>query len=197
MMNDEMLELLEIIKQENGRYGVFYVGMNDPVRHFIARIEDRETLYHQWDIPLETFGGMMTVDIFPMGGMPRGEEVEYYNDVTQYAREYDDLTVEFPNPSKEIEERRLYCKKYVLDALMKYDPKNSDYLFTIPTKPGWLVYRREYWDNRILMDFEGEQFYGPEGFHGLLSDHYGEDYMTPPAENRRVSIHRTTTFHKL
>lgn len=195
MMNEEMLELLEIIKQENGRYGVFYAGFNDPVRHFIARIEDRETLYHQWDIPLETFGGMITVDIFPMGGMPKGEEEMFYNDVMQKAWEYDDLTVEFPNPDAEIQKRRAFCKRYVLDALAKYPASDSDYLFTIPTKPGRLIFDRAYWDEQILMDFEGEQFWGPRGYDGLLTAHYG-DYMTPPPENRRVSIHRTTIYHK-
>lgn len=195
MMNDEMLELLEIIKQENGRYGVFYVGFNDPVRHFIARIEDRETVYHQWDIPLETFGGMMTVDIFPMAGMPKGQEEEYYNDIMNYAWEYDDLTCEFPNPSPEIQVRRALCKQYVLDALTKYRPTESNYLFTIPTKPGRLIFNRHYWDEKIMMDFEGEQFWGPKDYDGMLSAHYG-DYMTPPPDNKRISIHRTTYFHK-
>ncbi len=197
MMNDEMLELLEIIKQENGRYGVFYAGFDDPVRHFIARIEDRETLYHQWDIPLETFGGMITVDIFPMAGMPKGQEEEYYQHVTEYAWEYDDLTCEFPNPTKEIQDRRQFCKQYVLDAMLKYAPRESDYLFTIPTKPGHIVFNRAFWDKKILMDFEKERFWGPSGYEGVLSTHYGPDYMTPPPESRRISIHRTTTFHKL
>ncbi len=196
MMNEEMLELLDIIKQENGRYGVFYAGFDDPVRHFIARIEDRETLYHQWDIPLETFGGMIVLDIFPMAGMPKGQEDAYYQEVLQYAGEYDDLTVEFSKPDEGIQKRREICKKYVLDALLQYKPRESDFLFTIPTKPGRLVFERKYWDDRILMEFEGYHFYGPVGYDGLLLSHYGQEYMIPPEENRRVSIHRTTIFHK-
>lgn len=198
MFHEDMLKLLELVKKENGRYGVFYAAFNDPVRHFIARIEDRETVYHQWDIPLETFGGLISLDIFPMAGMPKGydEALAFYDDVMKYSWEYDDLTVEFPDADQEIAERRAFCKKYVLDKMLEYPAKDSEYLFTIPTKPGApLIFRRDYWDEKILMDFEGEKFYGPKNYDEILTQHYG-DYMTPPPENRQVSIHRTTVFHK-
>ncbi len=198
MMNEDMLQLLKIIREENGRYGTFYVGQDDPARAFIARLEDRETCYHQWDIPLETFGGQMVVDIFPLSGMPEDEAecLQFYRDVLEYAREYDDLTTEFPNPSEEIQKRRASCKQYVLNAMLKYQAKESKYLFMIPTKPGRpLIFKREFWDEQIPMEFEGEQFLGPVGFDGFLKQHYG-NYMTPPPENRRVSIHRTTVFEK-
>lgn len=198
MMNEDMLKLIDIIKAENGRYEVFYAGFDDPARHFIARVVDRETLYHQWDIPLETFGGMMALDIFPMAGMPDGEKesLEFYNNVMKYAWEYDDLTVEFPNPDEETLHRKLECKKQVLDAMLKYPAWDSEYIFTVPTKPGPpLIFRREWWDEQIPMEFEGEYFLGSKGYDSILTKHYG-DYMTPPPDNLKVSIHRTTTYWK-
>lgn len=198
MMNEDMLKLIDIIKSENGRYEVFYAGFDDPARHFIARIVDKETLYHQWDIPLETFGGMMALDIFPMAGMPGGDEesLKFYFDVMKYAWEYDDLTVEFPNPDDNTLKRKLLCKQHVLDDMLKYPAWESEYIFTIPTKPGRpLIFRREWWDEQIPMEFEGEYFFGPKGYDAILSTHYG-DYMTPPPENKKVSIHRTTTYWK-
>lgn len=198
MMNEDMLKLMDIIKADNGRYEVFYAGTDDPVRHFIARLVDRETLYHQWDIPLETFGGMMALDIFPMAGMPGGEKesLDFYNGVMKYARDYDDLTVEYPNPSEEILAKKTECKKQVLDSMLKYSAWDSEFIFTIPTRPGRpLIFRREWWDEQIPMEFEGEYFMGPKGYDAILSTHYG-DYMTPPPDNYKVSIHRTTTYWK-
>ncbi len=198
MMNEDMLKLLQIIREENGRYGTFYVGQDDPARAFIARLEDKETCYHQWDIPLETFGGQIALDIFPLIGMPEGEEERnaFYREVLGYAREYDDLTVEFPNPDEKTQERRLQCKRYVLDAMLKYPAAASDHVFMIPTKPGRpLIFDRNIWAEQIPMEFEGETFFGPSGYDAFLSQHY-RNYMSPPPENRRVSIHRTTVFAK-
>ena len=199
MMNRDMLELLEIIRAENGRYGVFYTKYDDPVRHFIAKIEDRETVYHQWDIPLELTGGMIVLDIFPMAALPPilEERRDYYYDVAFHAKEYDDLTIDFPNPSKEIQKRRAYCKQYVLDALDRYDPWTAEKIYSIPIKPRRpLTFFRRCWDERILLPFEGEQFWCPAGYDEVLTTHY-RDYMTLPPENRRVSNHRTKVFHKI
>lgn len=199
MMNDEMLELLELIRQEDGRYGVFYAKYDDPVRHFIAKIEDRDVIYHQWDIPIELTGGLIVLDIFPMGGLPDNEEERkaFYYDTVFHAKEYDDLTIDFPDPGKEIQERRRICKEYVLEALQKYQPRDHEQIFTIPIRPRRpLTFNRRCWDERILLPFEGEQFWCPAGYDEALTRHY-RDYMTLPPENRRVSNHRTKAFHKL
>lgn len=198
MSNSDMLKLIDIIKKEDGRYGIYYSAFNDPCRHFICKIEDRETVYHQWDIPIEIEGGHVALDIFPMGGMPGGEEdaLAYFNEILEIGLEYDDLTVEFPNPDEAHRQRRLECRQQVLDALNKYSFEESEYVFTIPTKPGRpLMFPRKFWDERILIDFEGEKFYAPKDYDGILSLHYG-DYMTPPDENHRVSIHRNKVFER-
>ncbi len=198
MMNDEMLELMELIRQENGRYGVFYAKYDDLCRHFIAKIEDRETLYHQWDVPLELFGGMIALDIFPMAGLPpiSSEREDFYYDVVCRAKEYDDLIIDFPNPNDAVRKQRGACKQYVLDAMLKYDPRKAEELFTIPIKPRRpLTFYRKCWDERILLPFEGESFYAPAGYEEILTSHYG-DYLTLPPESKRVSNHRTRVFQK-
>lgn len=195
MPYQDMMQLFDIIWVENDRYGVAYPQYNDPMRHFVAKIEDRETVLHQWDIPLESFGGMV-LDIFPLSGMPNDEEerAAFYFDTMKHAWEYDDLTVEFPRASAEIQKRRADCKQHVLYNLSAYDYDKSDKVFTVPSKPGHpLIFPRDYWKETISVPFEEYTFLAPAGYDAFLTDFY-HDYMTLPPENRRVSNHRFTVF---
>ncbi len=194
----DMNKLLELIKQENGRYGVYYSAYDDPCRHFIAKIEDRETILHQWDIPIELLGGMV-IDIFPLGGLPgdKKQAMEFYEEVMKHGWDYDNLVVEFPNANSEIIKLRNEQKKWVLDALVRYPFDEAKYVFTVADKPGIpRVFPKRIWDQRIPLNFEGENFWGPAGYDEYLNIHYG-DYTLLPPENRRVSIHRNILFENL
>lgn len=195
MPTRDLNKLIDIIHEENGRYDVYYAACSKPCRHFIAKIEDKSTLMHQWDIPIELVGGLI-VDIFPLGGMPGdyNEAMEFYKEVTRLSWEYDNLVVEFPNASEEIDRRREELKNKILDYLAMYPFEESEYVFTVPDKPGSnRVYPRRIWDERAPFRFEGEIFYGPAGYDEFLRIHYG-GYMELPPENRRVSIHRNKVF---
>lgn len=41
----------------------------------------------------------------------------------------------------------------------------------------------------IEADFEGQKFIIPENWDYLLTHEYGDTYMTPPPEDKRVSHH--------
>jgi len=194
MPAEDMNKLLDIIKKENGRYDVHYSAFNNPCRHFVAKIEDRSTVLHQWDIPIELYGGMV-IDIFPLGGLPgdKEEAMAFFDEVVKHGWEYDNLVIEFPEASDEIIKRREEEKKWILDAFLKYPFDESEYVFTVPDKPGNRVYPRRIWDEYIHMEFEGETFLGPAGYDEYLNIHYG-GYMNLPPENRRVSNHRNKIF---
>lgn len=194
----DMNKLLEILIKENGQYGVYYSAFQDPCRHFIAKIEDRETVLHQWDIPIELIGGMV-VDIFPLGGLPgnKGEALLFYDEVIKKALEYDNLVIEFPNANDDIIYEKEKLKRWILDAYIKYPFDEAEFVFTIADKPGRpRIFPKKIWDKKIPLKFEGEIFWGPAGYNEYLSIYYG-DYMTLPLENRRVSIHRNRTFQNL
>lgn len=46
--------------------------------------------------------------------------------------------------------------------------------------------RREWFDNRIKVEFEGDMFFAPSGYHEFLTQIYA-DYMTLPPIDKRVS----------
>lgn len=195
MPYSDMCVLLDLIRKENGRYGVYFSKYDRTIRHFHARIEDRFVVRHQWDIPIETFGGEI-LDVFPLSGMPESEDERniFYKKINEMASEYDNLTVEFPRPNDDIIKRREECRNYVLNELGRYEFDSSSYVFTIPAKPGHsLIFPRTIWDESVDVKFEEYEFKAPKEYDKFLSSFYG-NYMTPPPDNRRVSNHRYSVF---
>ena len=60
----------------------------------------------------------------------------------------------------------------------------SNYAITVFHK----VYKREWYDKTVKLPIGKEEFNGPVGYHKVLTTQYG-DYMTPPPENQRISMH--------
>ena len=58
-----------------------------------------------------------------------------------------------------------------------------------------LLFEREIATERILLDFEGRQFYAPKEYDKWLTILFG-DYMTPPPEEKRVSNHGIKAYFK-
>ena len=54
--------------------------------------------------------------------------------------------------------------------------------------------KRESFDSGIKMLFEGKEYLGPVGYDDILKSIYGNDYMTPPPENKRQTTHDETYF---
>ena len=53
--------------------------------------------------------------------------------------------------------------------------------------------REEELDRRVLMKFEGSEFYVPAEYHRLLTERYG-DYMTLPPVEKRITNHHFTPY---
>lgn len=58
------------------------------------------------------------------------------------------------------------------------------------------INKKSSYDSRILLDFEGNQFYAPKDYESVLISHYGENYMQPPAEKDRESTHTEKYYWK-
>ena len=58
-----------------------------------------------------------------------------------------------------------------------------------------MLFEKEMAEERILLDFEGRQFYAPKEYDKWLTILFG-DYMTPPPEDKRVSNHGIKAFIK-
>ena len=58
-----------------------------------------------------------------------------------------------------------------------------------------MLFEKKMAEERILLDFEGRQFYAPKEYDKWLTILFG-DYMTPPPEDKRVSNHGIKAFIK-
>ena len=57
------------------------------------------------------------------------------------------------------------------------------------------ILKSEWFEQRVLLQFEGKQFYAPVGYDALLSQLYG-DYMTLPPKEKQVSHHDNKVWIK-
>ena len=57
------------------------------------------------------------------------------------------------------------------------------------------ILKKDYLEDRVLVDFEDAKFYAPRNYDGYLRQLYG-DYMTPPPEKDRIYHHFYTAFRK-
>ena len=64
-----------------------------------------------------------------------------------------------------------------------------------PTYYNREILKKEYLEERILVDFEDAKFYAPRDYDGYLRQLYG-DYMTPPPEKDRIYHHFYTAYRK-
>ena len=45
-------------------------------------------------------------------------------------------------------------------------------------------HKKEWFEEKLLVDFDGYKFFSPKGYDGYLTNLYG-DYMTPPPPKER------------
>lgn len=72
---------------------------------------------------------------------------------------------------------RRYARKHPLEA--------CEYANTLVNGEYYRICHRNCFDERVLLDFEGEKFYGPKGYDEWLRVLYGDDYMTPPPKEKQ------------
>ena len=77
-------------------------------------------------------------------------------------------------------------------CLLKYHFENSTNV-TCAVDPYKKVYKRDWFDYAVLANFEGEQFFIPNGANEILSTIYG-DYMKLPPESKRIPHHITNAY---
>ncbi len=84
----------------------------------------------------------------------------------------------------------------IIDILSRViDERNKELVGCISWygKKDKLGFKKEWFTDRILIDFEGMMFYAPKDYDGFLIHSFGEDYMTPPPEEKRVGSALATT----
>ena len=150
--------------------------------------------------------GGVWVDVFAFDGLPgdKAEARKYYNE--HYAKNWYRLyslyspcgivlnkgVKPFMQSIRKCLRHLLYNKRGLIEKLeaaaAKYDFDSSEYIINFQGGYGLKeMTRREYFDEYILIDFEGYKLRVPKGYDSYLTDIYG-DYMTlPPIEKRNTN----------
>ncbi len=73
----------------------------------------------------------------------------------------------------------------------KYPLESCEYVTTLVNGEYYRICPKACFDNRIILDFEGERFYAPAGYDEWLRILYGDNYMELPPEEKR-EVHNIT-----
>lgn len=123
------------------------------------------------------------IDIFPICGLP-DDEKEFQNYITEIKL----LEMDKWNKIYDVNECDKVTTK-ITQMLEKYDFDNCKRCgYILDQHFLKTVCKKEAFSDTIKVEFEGELFDAPIGYHEYLSNLYG-DYMTPPPEEKRVAHH--------
>lgn len=85
--------------------------------------------------------------------------------------------------------------EYIRKHMKKDSPKNFYVLNDSFITNILYIFKKDLFDDLILVDFEGHKFYSPKDYDSFLRVCYG-DYMTPPPEKYRETTHMFNAYYK-
>lgn len=148
----------------------------------------------------EKYAQALWIDVFPVDGAGFTREdleenhTEYQKNITE-TRKIFGRYKPFLNPLKQLRQfydhhiRSSQLEKYVTRAeecMKKYDYDACDHIFCYATPYGTKEKnRKEYYEDRIDMEFEGITCKVPRAYDQKLRDMYGNYHELPPAEKRK------------
>lgn len=71
----------------------------------------------------------------------------------------------------------------------KYKNRKSLFLANMLSSNHLEICEKKIYENKILIKFENKNYYAPEVFSSVLISEYGDDYMTPPPVEKRITTH--------
>lgn len=83
--------------------------------------------------------------------------------------------------------------KHMDKIARKYDFNESNYVQCYPAKH--VLYKREYFKGRFLINFEDTSFYAPQNYDNILTAEYG-NYMELPPKEMQLPHHVMNTYYK-
>lgn len=173
-----------------------YYGRN------LSKVIDTNTVLiepqYKTDDPIGVF-----VDIWPLDGLPNNKIHRWF-----YIKKANLLKKMILASSMKYNSEYTFCKKIgiLLGKILnpkkavikmdyiarKYNYEDSNYVKCYPAKH--VLYDKNDFEGRILMEFEGEQFYGPKNYDSILKAEYG-DYMKLPPVEKQMPHHIMNTYY--
>ena len=148
----------------------------------------------------------INIDIFPIDNAPDTEKqlnktAKYFDNMNfvyqwRFANSNEELSnkirffqkiIKLIPPFNELKFKERYNKK-----IQQYNSKSTrNVVYFSNRKYLKKVIPREFFDEIILLDFEGEYFPAPKKWNEILTKLYGPNYMELPPEDQRKTVHGT------
>ena len=198
-------EFLKIYNNEASRYRA--VSPEEKIaRHSFTKVIDTKTFKIEDDTDYSNGNLGVDIDIFPLDGQPEDEKMynKWYRRLQLYYRLFSYCVMKSNGKLKKkigLPVVKFLCgdKNNLLNkaaALHKrYSYEDSKFVGAVESCYNFINnhYKKEWFDDYILTDFENTQFKIPIGYDSILTQMYG-DYMQLPPEEKRVAHHKNDAY---
>ena len=184
---NDLMKLHKILEHDK-RYRL--ISMFDDSGYFdeCSLLVDMDTVCDINRFPMQVTAGV-SIDVFIVSGLPDGQEA-----------------IKVMDQAKQLElacYNTLYSRKENKEAVKKLVAYMQEYDFeqcpNVAHVLGRFMYReitkKEYFEESVLLPFEGEQLACPKGWDAYLTDIYGE-FMTLPPKEQQVAHHYFRAYWK-
>ncbi len=205
MPRDDYNEFLKLYNKKESRYRAIS-PYEKIARHSIVKVVDTKTVKIEESTDYSNGYLGVDVDIFPLDGQPAEEKKykKWYRRLQLYYRLYLCCVMSSEGKLKKkigLPIVKLLCgnKNNLLnkaDALHRlYSYEDSTYVGAVESCYNFVNnhYKREWFNDYILMDFEDTQFKIPIGYDNILTKMYG-DYMQLPPKEKQITHHENNAY---
>ncbi|KAA8368002.1 LicD family protein [Leuconostoc carnosum] len=173
-----------------------YISLNaESVNNYyyaFSKITDRQTATR--DNNEKTEYGVF-IDIFPIDNVPQG----HFKKSIYFSRAYAYKRILMHLNEKETKKDRNVLKNILRQTVKLFNHKkiinhfnhyvtnipNGSQVSTITTGSQWdISYQREWFADKVMVNFEGHEFPAPIGYDSLLHKYFGEYMIVPPKEKQ-------------
>lgn len=207
MPRDDYERFKNLFAQESSRYKVLSYDTCDDYYYLFCKVVDTNTVLVE-DLgrnKITDFG--VYVDIFPIDGLPDNRIAKWFirKKLWLLRAMWDDSLLSKPRKSGLRRKIRYSVSrlvgwhklcKMIDNSVKKWNYKNVKYCGNIiaASKIDRQV-RSEVFRSKVLLSFEGKQFYAPIGYKEYLTELYC-DYMQLPPKEKQISNHVFEAFMK-
>ena len=216
MPREDFIKFVSLFKKEYADSKIYKLCSRANTENYyfgIPRLCDQRFKYVTTKTTILPFDLGVFIDIYPLDnyGDTREEAARLKKQARQLNAKYSVYINKTSSSSKLKTPLRAVCHKLlhirygkdfpqkidsmIYENIKKQTSDKNKYIGVICWDSGTVSYEREWFKNRVLVDFENHKFWAPEKYDEVLRITYG-DYMIPPPEEKRVMTHDYKIFER-
>ena len=173
-----------------GIYSAFTSTEDETAISTLLKVMDMSTVAVLNQYPL-LLDGHVGIDVFPLGGYPSDtdEQSQYYLELREYYQKWNsEIWCNYGTADYQYSKQEEMLG-VMLSKMERYNYEECEYVGSVACVPyNPVISKKELFEKRVLLDYEGKKFYCPSGWHEILQASYG-DFMKYPSESVRKPSH--------